>query len=292
MNWDDLRYGLAIKRGGTLSAAARELGVNQTTVSRRLERLEAVLGVRMFDRIDGTMIATPEGDAALARIARMEEDALSLHHHARAEEETPSGTVRFTSLQAIVANFVAPNLGDFLARFPAVTVELVSAAANLNLSRREADLALRLSRPQSGDFLARKVGEIGYAVYGARGRFTPADEGALGAQPWFVYDDAWAHLPEALWVRDKVKPSQVLCTATDVVTLAELVKSGTGIAVLPCVMGDAAPALHRLSGRAPVCTRELWLLSHPENKGVKRIAAFAGWLVALIKDSRGRLAST
>lgn len=291
MNWDDFRFGLAIKRGGTLSAAARELGVNQTTVARRLDRLESTLGVRLFDRIDGRLTATADGEAALARIARMEEDALSLRHRLRAEEETPSGTVRFTSLQSIVAGFVAPNLDGFLSRYPAIKVELVSAAANLNLSRREADLALRLSRPQSGAFLARKVGEIGYAVYGARDRFSPAPESALSAQPWFVYDDAWAHLPEVRWVAETVRPSRVLCTATDIVTLAELTKSGAGIAVLPCVLGDAAPSLRRLSGAAPVCTRELWLLSHPENKGVKRITVFADWLVDLMKRNRAQLAA-
>ncbi len=289
MNWDDLRFALAVHRLGTLSAAAQALGVNQTTAARRLDRLEQALGVRLFDRVGGRMTVRPEGERALDRVARMEEDALAVLHGLRNRDDDLSGVVRVTSLPAFTTRFLAPRLDSFLDRHPAIRVELVGAPSNLDLGRREADVAVRFARPQSGAVLVRKLGQLGFAAYGRADRFPPAVEADLPSLPWASYDDALVHLPEAHWLAQLVPAEAVRATATDVLTLAELVKAGTCAAVLPCLIGDAEPGLRRLTGPQPAASREMWLLMHPDLKRVRRVRAFVEWLEEIIATDRALL---
>lgn len=289
MNWDDLRFALAVHRLGTLSAAAQALGVNQTTAARRLDRLEHALGLRLFDRVGGRMVVRPEGERALDRVARMEEDALAVLHGLRNRDDELAGTVRLTSLPAFTARFLAPRLGGFLAGHPAVRVELVGAASNLDLGRREADIAIRFARPGpgagNGSALVRKLGQVGYAAYGAAG-LDGNGSGDLAALPWAGYDDSLAHLPEAQWLARDVVPERVVATSTDIMSLLELARSGVAAAVLPCLIGDAEPGLHRLSGAAPVASREMWLLMHSDLKRVRRVRAIVDWLESIIAADR------
>lgn len=293
MNWDDLRFALAIHRLGTLSAAAQALGVNQTTAARRLDRLEHGLGLRLFDRVGGRMVVRPEGERALERVARMEEDALAVLHGLRNRDDELAGTVRLTSLPAFTACFIAPRLGGFVGRHPDIRVELVGAASNLDLGRREADIALRFARPSpgpgNGTALARRLGQVGYAAYGPKA--LPA-EAALAHLPWAGYDESLAHLPEAQWLAQTVRPERIVATSTDVMSLVELARSGACAAVLPCLVGDAQAGLRRLSGPAPVAHREMWLLLHPDLKRVRRVRAVVDWLEEIVVANRAMLEGT
>lgn len=285
MNWDDLRTALAIRRGGTLSAAARALGVVQTTVARRLDRLERTLGARLFDRIDGRMVTTEAGRAALDGAAAMEEAALGVAAGARNADAAPAGSVRVTSLPSFVTGYLAPRLADFAGRHPAITVELVGASENLHLGRREADLAVRYSRPTAGNLRARRIGTVGYAGYTAG-----AQPGRpLAELPWVTYDEAFAGLPEQRWLEERVRPVRRAATASDVPTLLALVRHGAGAAVLPCFLADGVPELIRITGPEPVCRREIWLLGHPDQRPVRRIAAVADWLGTVVARDRALL---
>lgn len=282
MNWDDLRTALAVLDGGTMSAAARALGVNQTTVARRLDRLERTLGARLFDRLDGRMVATAAGRGALERAAPMAEFAATVAAGVRDIDRSLSGAVRLTSLPSFVIGFIAPRLAGFTGRHPGITVELVAASENLHLGRREADLAVRFSRPTAGTMLARRVGTVGYAA--------PALlHDALGPPerlPWVAYDEAFAHLPEQRWVDETARPTHRAATAGDGLGLLALARHGVGAAVLPCFLGDAAGELVRLTGPEPVVRREIWLLSHPDLREVRRITALADWLRAACEAAR------
>ncbi|MFA7429200.1 MAG: LysR family transcriptional regulator [Rhodospirillaceae bacterium] len=289
MNWDDLRFALAVHRLGTLSAAAQTLGVNQTTAARRLDRLELALGVRLFDRVGGRMIVRPEGERALDRVASMEEDALAVLHGLRNRDDDLSGTVRVTSLPVFTTRFLAPRLGEFLTRHPAIRVELVGVSSNLDLGRREADVAVRFARPQSGAALVRKLGHMGFAAYGRVDRYPEGVEADLATLPWAAYDDSLAHLPEARWLTQEINPAAVRATATDALSLCGLALSGVCVAVLPCLIGDAEPSLRRLSGPQPVGGREMWLLMHPDLKRVRRVRALVEWLEEAISADRAVL---
>src|SRR6516165_7434252 len=189
MNWDDLRHLLAIARAGTLSGAARRLAVNQTTVARRLAALEAALGVRRFDRAEGRLHPTKAGEIALARAAEVEQEIEALAQGVTGADREPAGLVRVTTVPILANHLLVPAVPALSARHPRIRLELIADSRNLSLTRREADLALRLSRPESGaGLLTRRLGDLDYAVYGPRGR-------AGDRLAWITYEEGLGHLP-------------------------------------------------------------------------------------------------
>lgn len=285
MDWDDVRVVVAVAQGGTLSAAARALGVNQTTAARRLAALEAALGATLFTRADGRHVPTPLGEAVAARGTAMAAEADAIARLvAEGGDAAAAGSVRLTATDGIVTHFLVPRLGAFWARWPRIALEIVPGAGTLNLTRREADMALRLNRPQDSGVVARKVADLGWAPYGA------AAQGRVGLteRPWVGYDDALAHLPEARWAERARGGAPVILRTPHVVALLEAVAAGHGIGVLPCWMGDADPRLVRLADDPPG-RRECWLVIHEALRRQARIRAVADWLTALFDQERARL---
>ena len=194
MNWDDLRHLLAIARAGTLAGAARRLAVNQTTVARRLAALEAALGVRLFARAEGRLHPTKAGELALARAAEVEQEIEGLARGIAGTDRKPAGLVRLTAVPILVNRLLVPALPALSARHPRIRLELIAESRNLSLTRREADLALRLARPESGaGLLTRRLGDLDYAVYGPRGK-------AGDRLAWITYEEGLGHLPQARWI--------------------------------------------------------------------------------------------
>ena len=161
MNWDDLRFLVTLGREGTLAAAARRLAVDQTTVARRLRALEEGLGTALFERDEGLWRPTAVGARVLERAARIEEDVAGITRLAEAGAGVVGGVVRITAVSALIGEWLAPRLPGLYARHPELCVDLVASNDNLNVARREADIAIRLARPASGDFLIRKLAAVG-----------------------------------------------------------------------------------------------------------------------------------
>ena len=191
MNWDDLRVIVTLAREGTLAVAARRLRVDQTTVARRLRALEENLGTPLFERSDGRWRPTPFGERVLERAARIEEDVAAVLRLADAGASRVSGVVRITAVSAIISEWLQPRLADLYLRHPELCVELIDSNDNLNLARREADIAVRLARPASGGFLIRKLVDVGFSRYGpARSKLR------VGPGDWVAYNEDLAHTPE------------------------------------------------------------------------------------------------
>ncbi len=280
MNWDDIRFLLAIQRGRTLSAAARQLGVNQTTVARRLAALERDLGTRLFDRVDRDHVATSAGEGLLAHAERVEAEALALERAVTDGNSTLSGAVRVTAVPGFMVNFLLPRLGQFRQRYPDILLELIDASANLSLTQREADIAIRLARPDVGGtrVLVRKMADMGYAVYGTKSLVNGRASLKLTGLPWVTYDDSFAHLPEAQWFARNIKGVEPVLRTNDDVALDAAVRQGLGVGVLACYMADHDTAFVRLSGPRPVFSKEIWLLVHRELRRVARVQAVVDWL--------------
>lgn len=272
MNWDDLRFLVEVGRSATLAAAARHLKVDQTTVARRLRALEDALGTPLFERSDGHWRPTGVGADVLERAMRIEEDVAGLARLAEAGAQAVSGVVRLTAVGAIVGDYLVPRLPGLYARHPELVVELIASNDNLNVSRREADIAIRLARPESGDFLIRKLADVGFAVYG------PAQPDPTRSDDWVTYDDELAHTPEMRWLAGKLAGGRVRLRSNKLAGLLGAVAVGIGRAVLPCFLADATPGLVRESGPQPVLSRDLWLLVHPDARRLPRVAAVADWL--------------
>lgn len=272
MEWHDLRYVLAIARYGTLSAAARRLRVDQTTVARRLAVAEKQLGARLFDRIGGRMRATAAGETTIAHAERVEAEIGRLEEAIGGADQAATGKVRLSSVPILINRVLLPALPDLIARHPGLTLELAGEARNVSLSRREADIALRQARPSGGTALARRIGGLDYAVY------APTKRGARDL-PWITYEDELADLPQARWIAQHVKPDALAPLRVNDADAALLaVRAGIGRTLLPVVAARAEPGLRAENGGKPVLVRDLWLLVHPELRRLARIEAVISWI--------------
>ncbi len=278
MDWDDLRFVLAVGRTQSYAGAARQLRVNETTVIRRLTRLEQVLMARLFERSGGLLQVTEAGAEAMRRAERIELEVQAAESRLSGTDDRPAGTVRLTAAYLFTNHIIVPALPRLLGANPHLTVELVADGRDLSLTNREADIAVRLARPETESrSIIKRVGTLNYGVYAAK---------ACAEQqlPWIAYDDRLRDLPQARWInerlaRDHANKPQVLIN--DAETLLRCVKLGLGKSVLPITIGDSEPDLIRIEHEAPPMTREIWLMVHAGLRELSRIRAVMNWLEML-----------
>ncbi len=286
-DWNDIPVLLALERHGTLAAAARALAVNPTTVSRRLQAAERALQARLFLRDSGRYRPTPAGEVLLQRAAALQGDVQGMLLAAREEAQSVAGSVRLTSVEFLLAHWLIPQLPELAARHPQLDLQLLGDNRDLSFTRHEADLALRLARPQQDAALVmRKVGELGYAVYGAE-RFAAVRAEDWRGLPWLGYADGLAQLPEARWLQRLDPQGGLRLRVTAVTSLQRACQAGLGLALLPCLVGEV-PGLFRLSGVE--LSRELWLLCHRDLRQTLRFRAVADWLAERAAADASRLA--
>ena len=284
-NWDDLRYLLAASRGGSFAAAARFLDVNESTVARRIEQAERRLQTRLFDRVSGRLTPTDPGIRLLAHAEAVEREVGAAMNAVAGQDLRVAGIVRITSVPIVVNRMLAPALPDLLSTHPALQIELVAEARDLSLSRREVDVALRLARP-SGETrpIASRIGTLAYGLYGA----TDRDPDSL---PYLTYEDLMRDLPQGKWLADQMKASGqdgVPVRVSDAETLVACIRSGLGKSLLPTAVADALPGLRRIGTNVTAPERELWLMIHPDMRGLARIEAVRDWIRDIVRSIDGR----
>ena len=271
-----MRFVLAIVREGTLSAAGRSLGVDQTTVTRRLAALEEGLNARLFDRRDGRLIPTPAGEEVITRAERAEVELAALERDVAGRDTKPGGLVRLTSVPTLSNRLLAPRVGGLFQTYPDIELDLIAEPATLSVTRREADIALRLARPTEDGMIARRLGAILYAPY-ARAGLVDEVEGAKGVDlPWITYEKSFAAIPQAKWIAREGKVPLSPLRVNDGEPILQAVLAGLGQTLLPVFIGEEQPALARLSD--PVTSREVWLVVHPHVRRSARIDAVVGWI--------------
>jgi DNA-binding transcriptional LysR family regulator len=287
-NWNDLRYLLAIKRGQTLSAAARQLGVDDTTVSRRLAALQCAFGAQLFQRrADSTLALTPLGDAMADRAEVMEQQFHQIGGVIEADRDPYVGTVRLTSVPIVVNRFLVPAAKALLDRHPHLQIELIPESRNLSLTHREADLAIRIGRPTAGGSTvkARRIGTLNYCVY--MSTIYPISEAARLS--WITYDEAMSRLPQAQWMARAAKGRGAFTRLRvhDAETAIEATLAGLGKTFLPTLVGDRDRHLQRIDfdDRQQRTVREIWLLAHSEQLKFGRIAATIAWVEETMRAS-------
>ncbi|MBI5067201.1 MAG: LysR family transcriptional regulator [Deltaproteobacteria bacterium] len=267
LDWDALRLLLAAARARSLTGAARALKLDQSTASRRLAALERALGVRLFDRVPGGLEPTPVAIQVLPLAEAAEAQVLELLRTAAGADEALQGTVRVAVPEAMDSGVLVPALGAFYERYPRVRLEVVAGAALANLSRREADVGLRLVRPQAGEFVALRVAWLSVGAWGTKALV------ALGAgrAPWVGWDDEAGFRAESGWLSRHVAPDQVRLRCNRLEALAAAARAGLGLALLPDAMARLAGGLTRLElpGLAPALP--LWLVAHKALLRVPRV---------------------
>jgi DNA-binding transcriptional LysR family regulator len=282
LNWQDLRYVLALGRGRTLASAARLLGVDDTTVARRLAVIQNALGTRLYQRLaDGTLQLTAPGERVALSAERTEREIGQLAATLSGVDDAVAGTVRVTSVPIIVNRLLVPAAPPLLKQYPALLLELNSDARDVSLTRREADLAVRLARPQTGGtkLTTRRIGRLHYGIYAS----VACSRREAATMPWITYDEAMAHLPQARWIATTTGGDQkkiAALRASDAETVLSAVGSGLGRSLLPRIIADADARLRRLDPprSTPAVSRELWLIAHSELRTLGRIEAVVRWI--------------
>lgn len=273
-DWNDLRYALELGRHGTLSAAARALGVSHATVARRIAALESSLRVPLFERGPRGYRATAEARPVLAAAEQVEGPLLLLgrQSEARGGDEI-AGKVRITATEGVASHLISPGLASLRRRWPLLDVEIVVEHRSLSLARREAEMAIRWARPTQGELFATRLGSVPYRLY--RNPRTP-DQTAIGS-----LDESLADLPESRWLRRQSGWRQVI-RSNSLLPLIAAARAGACAILLPEFIGRSIPELIPDEGKPPV-TRELWLLLHRDLRKAPRVRAAADFFVETIR---------
>lgn len=294
MHWDDLRLFLAVAEQGSLSSAARALKLSQPTVSRRIAAFEERIGARLFDRLPEGLLPTAEGAALLEPAREMARAAEAAERRRAAFTEAESGEVRI-SVTEVTAAFLAERLERLRAMAPRVEIELAFSHIMANLSRREADLVIRVCVPDYGTLISRKLGEVGFAVYGSKGyvaRRGPFDsdlDSLVARQDWIAWDEEHQYMPGADWLARRLAGRSAHFRVNNALAMALAVRRGAGLGVLSCAAGDAEPELLRLSPPLDGVVAPLYLMVHPDLRRSPQVRAVMDALIALYREDRGAL---
>ena len=283
--WDDFRLVRAVAERGGLTRAAAHLGINHSTAFRRLAQIEAALDVALFERLRTGYRPTPAGEAMLAAAARMEADVAQFGRAVAGRAQSPAGELRVTAPASFVRDLLMPILARFLALYPAMRVEVVQAEEALNLSRRDADVAIRAtSRNPPANLVGRRLSGIAWAIYGR------ADRGAErpGQERWVGLSETVAGGHFTTFLATRSAPERVALRLNSVDGLREAIAAGIGIGPLPCYVGDACPDLRRLGEPEPDLHAHLWLLTHADLRQAVRVRAFMDFAAEAILPLRKR----
>ncbi len=285
-NWDDLRVFLTLAREGTLTTAAKSLGVSHPTVARRVQALEKQIGARLFDRLPDRFVPTSAGEGLLADTEAMEKAALSIHRRSATLGDAVSGVVRLSAGEAMAA-LIARHLPWLRERLSHIEFELTASHTLANLSRREADLLIREQVPDLAGIVTRKLGRVAYAVYASHdfpvARLTPSSMAGL---PWIGFDDDHSYMPGQQWLQQRLAGARPAVRVNNWLVLLEAARMGAGLAVLPCYLGDPEPALHRVGGTIADVFADQWLLVHRDLRALPRVRAVMDAVVDLFQRER------
>lgn len=281
MDWDDLRFALAVARAGSIAGAARALGVAHTTVYRRVSAFEETSGVRFFDRGTGSYVMTEAGRELLELGTELEARVVAFERRLGGRDLRLDGDVTVATMDALALELAA-LLHGFRRSQPGIRVSLHVTTAFVDLARREADIAVRATSAPGDSLVGRKVADLAFAVYTARSYRGPLD---FATGDWVCFDDSRQKTPQARWEAEHVPPERVVFRTNSRVVFFEAVASGGGLGILPCGLAARAPNLIAVTEILPSLTMPLWLLTHADLAQMPRVRAVLDFLGdALARD--------
>jgi len=292
-NWDDLRYFLAVARGGNVTAASAALGVNHSTVSRRIGAFEKRLGVRLFDRMPTGFAMTPSAEAMLADAQSVESDIVAMSRRLAAQDMRMSGTLRITAPEGMVSIVLLPHIAAFLKLHPGIEVEVTATADIKSLNNREVDLAIRATNKPPDGLMGRRLTGQGMATYASRSylverkltveNIVQKSADGFGGHSW-IGRIGEKNVPD--WINNHYPNAQCTARFDTIFAVYEAVKAGLGMAELPCRLGNADAGLVRIPPLVTVPYRDIWILYHRDMRHTARLLAFSGFLAKIIVAER------
>ncbi|MCS0495360.1 LysR family transcriptional regulator [Ancylobacter mangrovi] len=287
--WDDFRLIKAVADAKGLPAAAAQIGVNHSTVFRRLKQIEESLGAILFERHRTGYALTPAGEELVALANRLDEEITAVGRKLAGREPAPSGELRVTVPDSLLIHLLVPILAGFRERYPEVRLDIVLSNQALNLSKRDADVAIRATDHPPENLVGRRVARIAWALYGRAEDFPEPGEVTqeqLDARNWVSLGDSLGSLKAVKFVQEHVAPERVGYKINSVLGLAEAVEAGIGIGHIPCLIGDSRPSLVRLGPPDDDYAADLWLLTHPDLRHSPRVRAFLDFLAGEVARHR------
>ncbi len=289
--WNDLQDFLAVARAGQIARAAVLIGVDATTIGRRLRRLEARLGRTLFEQTREGQVLTEAGEALLAQVEEMQNAAERIVE-TRGHAEALTGLLRVSVSEGFGTWLVAEHLHEFAAQHPALTIDLAASSGFLSPSRREADVAVLLARPRHGPVVAGKLSDYTLHLYAARALIERDGEitrDALGNRhPMVGYIPDLLYSPELRFVDDLGPLPAATVRSSSINAQARLIATGAGVGVLPHFIGGALPELVRVLPEVTI-QRTFWLVTHRDTRQLRRVRAFSTWLAQLVAKHHVRL---
>lgn len=276
MDWNDFRLILAISRSGSLKGAAKVLGHDHSTIFRWLNSLESKLQVQLFERDAGIYRATDAGERMILAAERMEEEALALDRDITGRDARLSGNLRITCSESLAYRLLNDLLASFRSRHEGITLELLVDNRQLDLLRREADIAIRATRPIEGDLFGRQIAETAWALYASPKYLCDRPEVTIAPFEGhrFIGWDTAAVAAAATWLAETVPGEAIVYRSSSLINQMMAVKAGIGMALLPCYLGDQEDDIQSVSGPEAALTRELWLITHKDLRNTARVRAF------------------
>lgn len=287
IDWDDLRFFLAVDRAGTLRGAARALGVNHATVTRRLAALERDLDTRLFDRRPEGLTPSQAGEDLLGAAEKVEEELFAAQRRIGGRDSSPRGIVRLSVPPAMLRSFLTRELAAFARRNSGIELDVDASHSYSDLARREADVSIRMAEEVTEDLVGRRV--IGYrkAIYASPAYLKTAGNGSNfdpAVHSWIGWGEG---LPYAAWPRDTPFPDlPVRHRLFSNFLQIEAAKDGLGLAFLPCFLADPEPGLVRVPGTGTLSGKSIWVLYHSDLRRTARVRTFIDFIIPAILKHR------
>lgn len=293
-DWSDFQTFLSIARAGQLARAAQAMGVDATTMGRRLRRLETRIGATLFEQTREGQVLTEAGEAMLVEVEAMERAASRIAEHGGGGDKgSLAGLLRVSLSEGFASWIVAPALAGFTAAHPRLVIDLVASSGFLSPSKREADLAVTLSRPRAGPVIAGKLSDYHLRLYASPAYLAghaplrrAADLARGHALVGYIPDLLYA--PELRYLAEIEPGLAATVRSSSINAQHRLIADSAGIGVLPCFIGDADPRLVPVLPERRI-TRSFWLVMHKDTHALARVQAFKTWLTTLVEQERSRL---
>lgn len=287
MEWDDLQYVLAVADHGTLAAAAARLGVNRTTVLRRINAFERKHGVRLFERLPAGYVPTSEGHELFAAARSLEQMILTLERKLAGRDQRAQGIVHLTTTDTLLASILPAHLHAFRRAHPGIELDVSMSNTLLDLTKREADIAIRPVVEPPETLVGRRICSVAFAVYASHDCARDLDASTpLNEQVWIAPNATLGNTSVARWMSDAVPEAERVLRFDSLLAIREMCAAGAGLSALPCYLGDSDSRLVRVREPIKEMTTVLWILTHPDLIRTARVRLFLKFLALALGKQR------
>lgn len=282
MNWDDLRLFLAVARSGSISGGAKQLGVQHSTVSRRMRQLEDKLGTRLIERKTGGYELTVAGGQLKDAAMRVECEVLEVDGALHGKDTTLTGTLKVTAINNMASSVLMPMFAGFAKAYPDIDLHVIVSNNDASLAQREADLAIRLTNSPIDTLIGKRVVTVASTIYGSREYLEQVREQGVDPQ-WIGVECCGFHKS---WTKQTCGEVSHNFVSDDTLLTQAAIREGIGISYLPCFMGDSDPGLERYCEPDSSHNLGLWILLHPDLKRTARVLAFRDHMTRAINEHK------